>query len=100
MCSVEKTGEAAAAPADTAAAPAATAATAAAPKMVNSGFHYREVKGDLFSCDSRSSIAHCVSVDLHMGKGIAVLFKNKFGQVDQLRKQGETFIMSMYDVYV
>ena len=44
--------------------------------------------GDLFSCDSESSLAHCVSADLHMGKGIAVLFKKKFGRVPELKKQG------------
>ena len=39
-----------------------------------------EVKGDLFeSCDS---LAHCVSRDFEMGKGIAVIFKKKFGVVD------------------
>ena len=40
-----------------------------------------EVKGDLFeSCDS---LAHCVSRDFEMGKGIAVIFKKKFGVVDE-----------------
>ncbi|XP_065911254.1 ADP-ribose glycohydrolase OARD1-like [Dysidea avara] len=47
-----------------------------------------EIKGDLFSCDPTSSLAHCVSADLHMGKGIAVLFKKKFGCVAELKSQG------------
>ena len=40
-----------------------------------------EVKGDLFSCPDSASLVHCVSEDLHMGKGIATLFKQKFGGV-------------------
>ena len=44
--------------------------------------------GDLFSCDPTSSLGHCVSADLHMGKGIAVLFKKKFGNIPELKKQG------------
>ena len=47
-----------------------------------------EVKGDLFKCPSSSSLAHCVSEDLHMGKGIATIFKKEFGRVDQLKAQG------------
>ena len=45
--------------------------------------------GDLFSCDPASSLAHCVSADMHMGKGIAVLFKKKFGGIPELKKQGK-----------
>jgi len=41
--------------------------------------------GDLMA--STNSMAHCVSQDLKMGKGIAVLFKKKFGQVDELKTQ-------------
>ena len=47
---------------------------------------YKEVTGDLFESKD-SGIAHCVSQDLHMGKGIAVAFKKKFGGVDQLKEQ-------------
>eukprot|EP01116_Phalansterium_solitarium_P006370 TRINITY_DN18668_c0_g1_i1.p2 TRINITY_DN18668_c0_g1~~TRINITY_DN18668_c0_g1_i1.p2 ORF type:complete len:160 (+),score=7.63 TRINITY_DN18668_c0_g1_i1:128-607(+) len=49
----------------------------------------QEIKGDLFSCQDSDSLAHCVSVDLHMGKGIAVPFKQKFGGVDELKSQGK-----------
>jgi O-acetyl-ADP-ribose deacetylase (regulator of RNase III) len=42
----------------------------------------QEIKGDLFSSDA--SLVHCVSQDLNMGKGIAVEFKSRFGQVDEL----------------
>ena len=48
-----------------------------------------EIQGDLFSCPSQFSLVHCVSADLAMGKGIATLFKKKFGGVAELRAQGE-----------
>jgi len=49
------------------------------------GATIREVNGDLFS--STDSLAHCVSADLAMGRGIAVAFKLKFGGVQELRAQ-------------
>ncbi|XP_017048479.1 ADP-ribose glycohydrolase OARD1 isoform X2 [Drosophila ficusphila] len=52
-----------------------------------SGFTYREVNGDLFSCKNNYSMCHCVAADLRMGKGIAVKFRNKFGQLLNLQKQ-------------
>ncbi|XP_061177214.1 ADP-ribose glycohydrolase OARD1-like [Saccostrea echinata] len=51
-------------------------------------FHLEEKKGDLFSCPSTFSLAHCISEDVRMGKGIAVLFKKKFGGVEEIKKQG------------
>lgn len=54
----------------------------------SSCFSFTEVKGDLFSCPESSSLAHCVSADLAMGKGVAVLFKRKFGGVAELKAQG------------
>ena len=45
--------------------------------------------GDLFSSPSEASLAHCVSEDLRMGKGIATIFKRKFGGVRELSSQGE-----------
>jgi len=64
--------------------------------MVFSGVHevclyvvtqkmFTEVSGDLFT--SPDSLVHCVSRDLHMGKGIATEFKKRFGGVDELRQQ-------------
>ena len=32
-------------------------------------------------------MAHCVSQDLHLGKGIARIFKHKFGGISELKKQ-------------
>ncbi|CAN5841918.1 hypothetical protein BH23THE1_BH23THE1_35070 [soil metagenome] len=48
-------------------------------KMSNNSFSLVEIKGD--------SLAHYVSKDLYMGKGIAPLFVNKFGSVDELKAQ-------------
>ncbi|KAH8322105.1 hypothetical protein KR059_003118 [Drosophila kikkawai] len=52
-----------------------------------SGFVYREQNGDLFGAKSDFSLCHCVAADLRMGKGIAVKFRNKFGQVLTLQRQ-------------
>lgn len=46
--------------------------------------------GDLFMSPLTSSLAHCVSEDLHMGKGIATIFKKTFKRVEQLKSQGTT----------
>jgi len=54
-----------------------------------SGFSLKEFVGDLFSCDTTASLGHCVSVDLAMGKGIAIEFKTKFGGVVELKAQGK-----------
>ncbi|CAC5409913.1 ADP-ribose glycohydrolase OARD1 [Mytilus coruscus] len=53
------------------------------------GFSFEEKKGDLFDCPETDALAHCVSEDLRMGKGIAVLFKKKFGGVGELMSQGK-----------
>uniref|UniRef100_A0A8C5XNE8 Macro domain-containing protein n=1 Tax=Microcebus murinus TaxID=30608 RepID=A0A8C5XNE8_MICMU len=45
------------------------------------------VKGDLFACPKTDSLAHCISEDCRMGAGIAVLFKKKFGGVQELLNQ-------------
>ena len=47
-----------------------------------------EVIGDLFSAPPNASLAHCVSADFAMKKGIAKTFRNKFGRINQLRQQG------------
>ena len=54
------------------------------------GFVLEEKKGDLFKDSAITDcMAHCVSVDLRMSKGIAVMFKKLYGGVDQLKKQSE-----------
>ena len=40
--------------------------------------------GDLFSCSTQSSMAHCISKDCRLGKGIAKLFREKFGRIKEL----------------
>ena len=43
--------------------------------------------GDLFEANNTtSSLAHCVSRDLRMGQGIAILFRQKIGRMDELEK--------------
>jgi hypothetical protein len=48
---------------------------------------YRDICGDLFSASSNTSLAHCVSKDMAMSKGIAKLFRDKFQKIDELKKQ-------------
>ncbi|KAG2393536.1 hypothetical protein C9374_007067 [Naegleria lovaniensis] len=50
-------------------------------------YSFSEKFGDLFSDENTDSLCHCVSEDLAMSKGIALIFKNKYGRVDELRKQ-------------
>lgn len=46
-----------------------------------------EQQQDLFTVPSDYSMAHCVAEDLYMSKGIASVFKNKFGRISELLKQ-------------
>lgn len=47
-----------------------------------------EIHADLFSPRfSKMALAHCISADIAMGKGIAKIFKERFGGVDELRRQ-------------
>ena len=50
----------------------------------------RHVRGDLFSCPADEALAHCISEDCRMGAGVAVLFRNKFSGVDELKAQSES----------
>ena len=63
-----------------------------------------EVKGNLFNSPKTSSLAHCVSVDLEMSKGIASGFKKLFGKVDELTEQkcnvGEVAILEENGRYI
>ncbi|KAK5646877.1 hypothetical protein RI129_005341 [Pyrocoelia pectoralis] len=47
-----------------------------------------ERQQDLFTLSSEYSLAHCVAADLRMSRGIASVFKAKFGQVEKLREFG------------
>ena len=48
-----------------------------------------EEQRDLFSLNYTTEycLCHCVSTDLAMGKGIAVVFRDKFGGLGELRAQ-------------
>nr|XP_048301412.1 ADP-ribose glycohydrolase OARD1 isoform X2 [Myodes glareolus] len=62
------------------------------------------VKGDLFECSKTDSLAHCISEDCRMGAGIAVLFKKKFGGVQELlnqqKKSGEVAVLKRDGRYI
>ena len=70
--------------------PSDTTPSSASCSDTTPGLHFSEVKGDLFSCPESASLVHCVSEDMHMGKGVATLFKQKFGGVGELKSQGKT----------
>ncbi|NXV73558.1 OARD1 deacetylase, partial [Atlantisia rogersi] len=71
---------------------------------VSAVFQIKCVKGDLFSCPKTDSLANCISEDCRMGAGIAVLFKKKFGGVqellDQQKKTGEVAVLQREDRYI
>lgn len=46
-----------------------------------------EIKGDLFAAEPGAALAHCISEDCRMGKGIAAIFKKNYGGVAELLKQ-------------
>ncbi|GBC10140.1 hypothetical protein RclHR1_09370010 [Rhizophagus clarus] len=51
-------------------------------------FTFTERQGDLFTDASPTdALAHCVSQDLRMGKGIADIFKKKYGGLNELKAQ-------------
>ena len=53
-----------------------------------SRFQLTEIKGDLFTSPSTASLAHCISKDCRLGAGIAKIFRQKFGRIDELMKMG------------
>ncbi|XP_043543124.1 ADP-ribose glycohydrolase OARD1-like isoform X1 [Chiloscyllium plagiosum] len=67
-------------------------------------FEIRYLKGDLFSCPEKDALAHCISEDCEMEAGIAVLFKKKYGCVDELRNQkkkiGEAAVLQKDQRYI
>ena len=63
-----------------------------------------EHQGDLFTdAPLGASLAHCVSADLAMGKGIALTFKKRFQQLDVLHDQqpqvGATLVLPNPEVH-
>ena len=51
------------------------------------GFHYEEVKGNLFDSDPVGALAHCVSQDFAMAAGIALQFRDRYGNTELLKQQ-------------
>lgn len=47
---------------------------------------YKEQKKDLFSVDSNYYLAHCISADFGMGKGIVVEFNKRFDMKNKLKQ--------------
>ncbi|XP_037101485.1 ADP-ribose glycohydrolase OARD1 isoform X2 [Syngnathus acus] len=56
-------------------------------ELANDKWRLNHVTGDLFSCPVDEAVAHCISEDCRMGAGIAVIFKRKFGGVEELKAQ-------------
>lgn len=54
-------------------------------KISNS--NVKEIEGNLFNTDTDIVLAHCVSADFNMSRGIALTIRRKFGHVAQLRQQ-------------
>ncbi|KAI7794023.1 ADP-ribose glycohydrolase OARD1 [Triplophysa rosa] len=53
----------------------------------SSGWQLQYLRGDLFTCSVTDALAHCISADCRMGRGIAVLFKRKFRGVEEILAQ-------------
>ncbi|XP_077455203.1 ADP-ribose glycohydrolase OARD1 [Stigmatopora argus] len=56
-------------------------------QMPNDNWRLNYTTGDLFSCPVDETLAHCISEDCRMGAGIAVMFKQRFGGVEELKAQ-------------
>ena len=67
-------------------------------------FILREVVGDLFAAPPNHSLAHCVSEDLHMSRGIAKKFKTRFGNIEELISQspkvGSVIFLKLGERYI
>ncbi|KAL4155977.1 hypothetical protein QTP88_000012 [Uroleucon formosanum] len=48
-----------------------------------------EVQGDLFETSKDIALGHCVSKDFKMSQGIALEFRRKFGQIENLTNQNK-----------
>ena len=59
---------------------------------------FQETRGDLFSASFTASLAHCVSRDMHMSKGIAVEFRKRFDRVDELKRQSALHFEASYSL--
>lgn len=51
------------------------------------GKNIKEIAGDLFEAPGEYALSHCVSQDFQMDRGIALEFRRRFGQIDELCNQ-------------
>jgi len=67
-------------------------------------FRLQYKNGNLFRCEKTEALAHCVSRDMVMGKGIALTFKEMFGGVKELKSQrknvGDVAILPADESYI
>lgn len=50
---------------------------------------YVEKKMNLFKCDGKYYLAHCISSDYSLGRGIAIEFRDRFNMGVKLNKYGQ-----------
>lgn len=53
---------------------------------------YREEIKDLFSISDEYYLAHCISADFGMGKGIAIEFNNRFNMKRKLKSKYPNYL--------
>ena len=61
-------------------------------------FILREISGDLFQSDE--SLGHCISRDYSLGKGIAKIFRHKFGKPVINARVGEVAVIKQGDRFI
>ena len=65
---------------------------------------YKELYGDLFEQGSNKNLAHCVSADFRMSRGIARTFRERFGGIEELitlnATVGDTVKLTRDDRYI
>ncbi|XP_028265566.1 ADP-ribose glycohydrolase OARD1 [Parambassis ranga] len=73
-------------------------------KSAEDSWRLNYVTGNLFSCPEDEALAHCISEDIRMGAGIAVMFKKRFGGVPELKEQkkqtGQYAVLTRDDRFV
>jgi len=55
-----------------------------------------EIAGDIISTSSDTSLAHSVSTDLKISRGIALQFRRRFGQIQQQRQREKSLESYFY----
>jgi len=51
------------------------------------GKNVNEIAGSLFEASREYALGHCVLQDFQMGKNLALEFRRRFGQIEELKKQ-------------